>query len=47
MPPIPAFRRERPEDHHGFEARLVYKEIFRTARVITNRNLVAGVKINI
>ena len=47
MPPIPAFRRERHEDHHEFEARLVYKESCTTTRMLTQRNLVAWVKINI
>ena len=47
MPPIPAFRRERHEGHHEFEASLVYKESFRKARIVTQKNLVAGVKINI
>ena len=47
MPPIPGFRRERHKGLHEFEASLVYKESFRTARVVTERNLVAGVKINV
>lgn len=47
MPLIPAFRKERHKNLNEFEARLVYKESFRTARVVTQRNLVAWVKINI
>lgn len=47
MPPIPGFRRERHKGLHEFEARQVYKESFRTARVVTNRNLVSRAKINV
>lgn len=46
MPPIPALEQERHKNLHVFKARIVYKESFRTARVVTQRNLVAWVKIN-
>ena len=41
-PSIPALRRQRQVDLYEFEARLVYKEIFRTASVVTQRNHVLG-----
>ena len=39
MPLIPAFGRQRQEDHHEFEASLVYRVSSRTAKA-TQRNLV-------
>ena len=42
----PHIRRERQVALYEFEASLVYKESFRTARVVTQKNPVAGGKIN-
>ena len=40
MPLIPALRRQRQVDLCEFEASVVYKAISRTARTVTQRNLV-------
>ena len=46
MPSILALRRQRQVDLYEFEARLVYKEIFRTTSVVTQRKHALGKKIN-
>lgn len=45
MPLVPTPGRQRQEDFYEFQARLVYKVSSRTAKAITQRNLIVKTKV--